>query len=104
MGRGAGRAKQPRRSDRMPKVMRLAKSARLAAAVVAALAMAACANRPNELGQTGTAGAAAPGSQQDFVVHVGDRVFFESDPTDLTPQSRATLDKQAQWLASYNRY
>jgi peptidoglycan-associated lipoprotein len=88
----------------MPKVMRLAKSARLAAAIVATLAMAACANRPNELGQTGSAGAATPGSQQDFVVNVGDRVFFESDSTDLTPQSLATLDKQAQWLGSYNRY
>ena len=48
--------------------------------------------------------AAAPGSQQDFVVNVGDRVFFESDSTELTPQSRQTLDKQAQWLQHYNRY
>ena len=31
------------------------------------------------------ASAATPGSQQDFVVNVGDRVFFESDQTDLTP-------------------
>jgi peptidoglycan-associated lipoprotein len=31
-------------------------------------------------------------------------VFFETDQTDLTPQGRATLDKQAQWLAQYNRY
>ncbi len=46
------------------------------------------------------AGAATPGSQQDFVVNVGDRVFFETDQTDLTAQSRATLDKQAQWLTS----
>ena len=45
-----------------------------------------------------------PGSQQDFVVNVGDRVFFETDSTELTPQARATLDKQAQWLNSYNRY
>jgi len=35
---------------------------------------------------------------------VGDRVFFETDSTDLTMQSRATLDKQAQWLTTYNRY
>ena len=88
----------------MPKVMRFAKSARFAAAIVMALAMAACANRGNELGQAGSAGAASPGSQQDFVVNVGDRVFFESDSTDLTAQSRATLDKQAQWLGTYNRY
>src|SRR5690348_185547 len=48
--------------------------------------------------------AAAPGSQQDFVVNVGDRVFFATDQTDLSQQARATLDKQAQWLAQYNRY
>ena len=47
------------------------------------------------------ANAATPGSQQDFVVNVGDRVFFESDQTDLTPQAIATLEKQAQWLQSY---
>src|SRR6185295_3696648 len=52
----------------------------------------------------GLAGSAAPGSAQDFVVNVGDRVFFESDSTELTPQAVATLDKQAQWLGSYDRY
>ena len=90
----------------MPKVMRVIRNARFAVALVAALAAAACANKTNELGAGGVggAGAAAPGSQQDFVVNVGDRVFFESDSTDLTTQSRTTLDKQAQWLATYNRY
>ena len=38
--------------------------------------------------------------QQDFIVNVGDRVFFEGDSTELTPQARATLDKQAQWLTT----
>jgi peptidoglycan-associated lipoprotein len=90
----------------MPKVMRVIRNARFAVALVAALAAAACANKTNELGAGGVggAGAASPGSQQDFVVNVGDRVFFESDSTDLTSQSRATLDKQAQWLSTYNRY
>ena len=32
------------------------------------------------------------------MVNVGDRVFFESDQSTLTPQARATLDNQAQWL------
>jgi peptidoglycan-associated lipoprotein len=81
--------------------MPLIRAAKFAGAIAVALSMAACANTPN---QTGLAGAAVPGSQQDFVVNVGDRVFFESDQTDLTPQGRATLDKQAQWLAQYNRY
>jgi peptidoglycan-associated lipoprotein len=78
---------------------------KLAAALVAALSMAACANK-NPLGEGAgaMASAATPGSQQDFVVNVGDRVFFESDQTELTPQAMATLDKQAQWLQTYNRY
>jgi peptidoglycan-associated lipoprotein len=88
----------------MPKVMRVIRNARFAVALVAALAAAACANKANELGAGVGGGTAAPGSQQDFVVNVGDRVFFESDSTELTAQSRATLDKQAQWLSTYNRY
>ena len=88
----------------MPNVMRLAWNARFAFALLAALTAAACASKVNELGAAGAGGAAAPGSPQDFVVNVGDRVFFETDSTDLTMQSRATLDKQAQWLTTYNRY
>ena len=76
---------------------------RLAAFLVVGLALAACASNPNP-DQTGVVGAAAPGSQQDFVVNVGDRVFFETDSPELTPQARATLDKQAIWLQQYNRY
>jgi peptidoglycan-associated lipoprotein len=67
-----------------------------------ALVLSACANKPGD--QVGAAGAAAPGSQQDFVVNVGDRVFFESDQSTLTPQARATLDNQAQWLNRYTQY
>ena len=76
---------------------------RFAAVVVAALAIAA-APSSSPTRPAGMRGAAVPGSQQDFVVNVGDRVFFETDSTELTPQSRATLDKQAQWLSNYNRY
>ena len=89
----------------MPNVMRFAWNARFALALLAALTAAACASKVNELGAAGAGGGAAvPGSQQDFVVNVGDRVFFDSDSTELTMQSRATLDKQAQWLTTYNRY
>ena len=87
----------------MPQVMRAFHCLRGVAALVAALAIASCASKPGDL-QTGVVSSAAPGSQQDFVVNVGDRVFFESDSSDLTLQARATLDKQAQWLATYNRY
>jgi peptidoglycan-associated lipoprotein len=77
------------------------RAAGMAAILVAALGLSACANKQNELAG---AGAAVPGSQQDFVVNVGDRVFFESDQSELTPQSRATLDKQVQWLTQYSQY
>src|SRR5947209_20520312 len=83
-----------------------ARAVRLAGALVAVLAIAACAKNPAEDGGLAGAGAgyAAPGSQQDFVVNVGDRVFFDSDSVELTPTAQATLDKQARWLQQYNRY
>jgi peptidoglycan-associated lipoprotein len=80
------------------------RSARIAAVIAAALGVAACANNPADNAQANAAGMATPGSQQDFVVNVGDRVFFETDSSDLTPQARATLDKQAQWLTTYSQY
>jgi peptidoglycan-associated lipoprotein len=67
--------------------------ARLAAVLAAALAISACASKTGEDAQANAAGQATPGSQQDFVVNVGDRVFFQTDSSELTPQSRATLDK-----------
>ena len=82
-------------------VVRVVRAAKLAAFLALALAVSACANRPNDP-QAG--GSASPGSQQDFVVNVGDRVFFESDSSELTSQSIATLEKQAQWLQVYNQY
>jgi peptidoglycan-associated lipoprotein len=78
---------------------------RIAVMALAGLALAACASNPNPNQTAGVGpGTASPGSQQDFVVNVGDRVFFESDQTELSSQARATLDKQAQWLQIYNRY
>lgn len=35
----------------------------------------------------------------EFRVNVGDRVFFDMDRYDLSGTARATLDKQAAWLA-----
>src|ERR1700756_1100793 len=82
--------------------MRILQGMKLAAVLAVALSMGACANK--NLGADAMASAATPGSQQDFVVNVGDRVFFDSDQTDLTPQAVATLDKQIQWLQTYPRY
>ena len=75
----------------------------IVAALIAGLALSACASKQAN-DSLASAGSATPGSQQDFVVNVGDRVFFESDQTELTAQSRSTLDKQAQWLQQYGNY
>jgi peptidoglycan-associated lipoprotein len=72
--------------------------------IVAALAIGACAKNPAENAALANASAATPGSQQDFVVNVGDRVFFTTDSSELTPQAVSTLEKQAQWLRAYPRY
>jgi peptidoglycan-associated lipoprotein len=90
----------------MMAVIRSFRAAHLAVALIAAVALGACASNPIDQNAAAGhgAGSAAPGSAQDFVVNVGDRVFFESDSTELSSQSRATLDKQAQWLQRYNRY
>jgi peptidoglycan-associated lipoprotein len=80
---------------------------RAAAVLAALLALGACSSTPNQQDASafGAAGGpGVPGSQQDFVVNVGDRVFFQEDQSDLTAQARATLDKQAAWLRQYARY
>src|ERR687890_1248499 len=77
---------------------------KFAAVLALALGGAACSSNPNADAFGAGGGAATPGSTQDSVVNVGDRVFFESDQTDLTPTAVATLDKQAQWLSRYPRY
>ena len=79
------------------------RGARLVAVLAAALSIAACANT-NQNAQANAGAQATPGSQQDFVVNVGDRVFFDTDSSALSAQARATLDKQAQWLTTYSQY
>ena len=90
-----------------------ARALKLAAVVALAISATACAKNATDdasiLGGAGANGygrngAATPGSQQDFVVNVGDRVFFESDSTELSPTAQATLDKQSRWLQQYGRY
>jgi peptidoglycan-associated lipoprotein len=84
---------------------------KLAMALSVAMALGACARNNQDAAGAGAGGtgfgaggAATPGSQQDFVVNVGDRVFFESDSSELTSTAVGTLDKQAQWLSRYGQY
>ena len=80
-------------------------SFKFAAALCCVLALAACSKKPASdlLGdQTGTtAGQAAPGSEQDFAVNVGDRIYFAEDKSALTAEAQETLRRQAQWLQKY---
>ena len=74
----------------------------LAAALALGLALSACAHNKDNL--AAGYGAAIPGSVQEFNQTVGDRVFFDTDQTDLSSRAQATLDKQAAWLNQYNKY
>jgi len=95
---------------------------KLAAVGLLVTAIAACAPRrpvqpavPNDTGYSGPAyptaptgpvdggnmGAARPGSEQDFVVNIGDRVYFELDSYQISPEAYPRLDAQAQWLSRY---
>ncbi|WP_299347398.1 peptidoglycan-associated lipoprotein Pal [uncultured Maritalea sp.] len=73
--------------------------------IVALVAVvSACARTPNSgVGNLGP-GQAAPGTQQEFLVSVGDRVFFTTDSSILTDEAKVTLDKQAVWLGRYPNY
>ncbi|MCA3574489.1 MAG: peptidoglycan-associated lipoprotein Pal [Aestuariivirga sp.] len=69
------------------------------------LALAACSkkNTPDLNAGTGPGAAAVPGSEQDFTVNVGDRVFFAEDKSTLSPEAQETLRRQAQWLNKYGK-
>lgn len=77
-------------------------------ALFATLVLTGCAskknNLPNNAGDLGLAGNATPGSQQDFTVNVGDRIFFDTDSSVVRADAASTLDRQAQWLNQYPNY
>ena len=88
-------------------------------ALTTALGLAGCAKNPADeltegLGASGaksngrggveSSGLGAPGSAREFASRIGDRVFFDSDSTELSVEAQATLDKQAEWLNQYSRY
>jgi peptidoglycan-associated lipoprotein len=88
---------------------------------VAVLASVACTKRPVAAGTTAEAGAVPayapvaptpptgpmnavrPGSEQDFSVNVGDRVYFDLDSHTLRADSLPRLADQARWLQQYPR-
>lgn len=49
----------------------------------------------------GNLGAPAAGSEQDFVVNVGDRIYFDLDSYEVRSDAMPRLDAQAAWLQRY---
>lgn len=83
--------------------------------VAALFLLGACETTPEESGEPSSSGgtdsqvttsspeatglpAPAAGSQEDLAVQVGDRVFFDYDSSDITPDARGTVEKLAVWL------
>lgn len=96
------------------------RAVRLALIVAATASMAACATKtppttpgPGPSAGPGPAGPRGPGTQapidtraipgsvQDFVINVGDFVYFDLDSYDLVGQALPVLDAQAAWLRQY---
>jgi peptidoglycan-associated lipoprotein len=45
-----------------------------------------------------------PGSNEDFIVNIGRRVFFTENSAALDDTAKTTLDNQANWLSTYKSY
>ena len=74
------------------------------------LLLAACSSPPPEPPPPAPPGAPgggvgsrniAPGSQQDLEASAGDRIFFSFDRSDVSPEAREILTRQADWLRRY---
>lgn len=69
--------------------------------------LGACSNNAEQSSAATGGGAATtttgprPGSQEDLVANVGDRVFFATDRSNISADQRPTLERQASWLQRY---
>jgi len=70
-------------------------------ALAAVALLAACSSQEQAASGAGAAAGPVPGSQEDLVANVGDRVFYDFDRSVVRTDGRATLDRQAAWLAKY---
>jgi len=71
---------------------------RLFGAVAALALLAACSSTDQDAAQTGAGGTIRPGSQEDLVANVGDRVFFDFDRATIRPDQLPVLQRQAEWM------
>jgi peptidoglycan-associated lipoprotein len=84
---------------------KIAMNIKLLGAVAAVALLAACAKPAPTAMSTGTGAAVAtgpaPGSEEDLVANVGDRVFYPLNSSTVAGDSAATLDHQGAWLGHY---
>jgi peptidoglycan-associated lipoprotein len=72
-------------------------------ALAALVFLAACSsNTSQEPPPAGTT--VTPGSIADFRQNVGDRVYFDTDMSNIREDGRTTLARQAEWLKKYTNF
>jgi len=103
LGQSSKRDVREENQEEMGKMDMNRRTAFKAAAGLASLvALTACSKKSTDLqAGTGPGAAAVPGSEQDFTVNVGDRVFFAEDKSTLSAEAQETLRRQAAWLNKY---
>jgi len=75
---------------------------KLIGAVAALAILAGCSGRQEQqAAQTGGGSTIRPGSQEDLVANVGDRVFFDFDSSAVRGDQRPTLERQSAWMQRY---
>jgi peptidoglycan-associated lipoprotein len=72
-----------------------------ALSAVALLAACSTPAPPPSTPPAATSAGIVPGSQEDLVANVGDRIFFDFNQSLVRPDGKTTLDKQGAWLAKY---
>lgn len=83
---------------------KFAAAARPAAIAACLMFAAGCAENKLPGPEAQATGGVEAGTPQDFLLNVGDRVFFTENSTDLSQTATASLDKQAVWLAKFPAY
>src|SRR3954471_21797830 len=71
-------------------------------ALAAMVLIAACSS--DQQAAAGASTTVTPGSVADFRQNVGDRVFFDTDMSNIREDGRQTLNRQAEWLKKYTNY
>jgi len=85
-----------------------ARLARAAMVLAALIALPGCMAEKPVVEATGVPVGAGvdvpPGSNEDFIVNVGRRIYFDESSAEINDTAKVTLQKQADWLARYSRY